>query len=60
MWPWKARPDPTEQLATSRESNAVLAALVTQLDSTIADLREITAELKVVAAERRRGSDNAG
>lgn len=61
MWPWGKRPDMAEQqLADSRESRAVLAAVVTQLDSTIAELREVTAELKAVTAERRRGSDNAG
>jgi hypothetical protein len=58
MWPWRARPDPTEQIADSRESQAVLAALLTQLDGTVVELREVTAELKAVTAERRRGSDH--
>lgn len=59
MWPWGKRPDPAERIADSRESRAVLTALVTQLDSAVAELREVTTELKAVTAERRRGSDGA-
>lgn len=60
MWPWGKRPDPVPQLADSAQSHVVLAALVAQLDTTIDELREVTAELKAVTAERRRGGDDDG
>ena len=59
MWPWGKRPGIAEELADSRESRAVLSAVVAQLDSTIIELKEVTAELKAVTAERRRSGGNA-
>lgn len=59
MWPWRTRPDPAPQVSDSGASHAALAALVAQLDTSIVELREVTAELKAVTAERRRGGDHA-
>lgn len=59
MWPWGRRPDPTEHLTESRQTLAVMSAVVAALDRTIVELKEVTAELKAVTAQQRRGSDDA-